>query len=126
MKRKKLAVLLCASLILAATAAGLAVGLKNAADTREIQRLTERLEEADGHIPSDFTKEDMDRFLENADPEVIAGILKKIDENAQAVSLPIVDDNEYTRPPENTPITIIQYDYETGEETINVSEPPVK
>lgn len=126
MKRKKLITLLCAALVLSLASTGLALGLKETSDARELQKLTERLEAGNGQIPDDFTREDMEKFLDLADNETAARILKKIAENAHAVDMPIVDDGEYIPPPSNTPLTYYQYDYETGEESFHTYEPSVK
>lgn len=119
MKRKKLITLLCAALVLSLASTGLALGLKETSDARELQKLTERLEAGNGQIPDDFTREDMEKFFDLADNETAARILKKIAENAHAVDMPIVDGSEYTCPPSNTPLTYIQYDPDTGEETVH-------
>lgn len=118
MKRKKLITLLCAALVLSLASTALALGLQNASDARELQRLTERLEESDGRIPDDFTREDMDKFLSMADNETAARVLKKISENAHALPMTTVDGSKYTCPPSNTPLINYQYDPEAEEKAV--------
>lgn len=86
----------------------------------EITNLTNRLLEADGHIPADFSKADMDRFLSEADPKVIAEIFEKIGKNAKAVSNEIIIPNDPSVRSDNIDSrseTYTEYDFETGETT---------
>lgn len=61
--------------------------------SQEVAALVDRLKNADGHIPEDFTKEDMDKFLADADPEVVSEIMADLCENAEPIPMPIVDES---------------------------------
>lgn len=86
----------------------------------EITNLTNRLLEADGHIPADFSKADMDKFLSEADPKVIAEIFEKIEKNLKPIPDEMVDPNTLTTRSANLISrsgTYTEYDFETGETT---------
>lgn len=117
MKRKLLTCVLCIVLVFAMTAPTFATGVESTVTFQEVQELTSRLEEADGHIPNDFTQEDMDKFLKNAEPELVAEVMKKISENAKPLPIDIIDGQSITAP--EGPRKYIEYDPETKEETIH-------
>ena len=81
---------------------------------QEVSALINRLESANGHIPDDFTKADMDKFLAEADPDVVLEILTNICENAEPVSM----DSEMvaSRTSHNRSETYTEYNPETGVE----------
>jgi len=78
-----------------------------------VEALTQRLISADGHIPADFTKSDMDTFLAEADPKVVSEIFEKIVEKAEPLPDSDVDaaslNQSYARSE-----TYTEYSFETG------------
>jgi hypothetical protein len=85
--------------------------------SEEINSLIERLENANGHIPDDFTQDEMNLFLTGADPEIVSDILNNIYENALPVPLPSVMLSNETD--HNQSEIYFEYDPVTGEETVH-------
>ena len=93
--------------------------VRNALST-EITNLTNRLLEADGHIPADFSKADMDKFLSEADPKIIAEVFEKIEKNLKAVPDEIIIPNDpvaHSVSLNSRSEAYTEYNFDTGEAT---------
>ena len=90
---KKQTIIKLFSIFLIVTLFGQSVQAFNTVESEQLETaqlvtsLIDRLQTADGHIPDDFTKDEMDLFLAEADPEVVADILNHIAENSEPVPM---------------------------------------
>ena len=77
---KKQTIIKLFSIFLIVTLFGQSVQAFNTVESEQLETaqlvtsLIDRLQTADGHIPDDFTKDEMDLFLAEADPEVVADL----------------------------------------------------
>lgn len=106
----------CTSTVIASDA--LPAATDEVLTTQTVATLVDRLEEANGIIPSDFTKAEMDIFLAEADPEDVSNILNKIIEHSTPIPMPTVN-STYTNAAQCRSETYREYDIESGIETIH-------
>ena len=115
---KKQTIIKLFSIFLIVTLFGQSVQAFNTVESEQLETaqlvtsLIDRLQTADGHIPDDFTKDEMDLFLAEADPEVVADILNDIAENAEPVPMPC--EMTVSKTAQNRSETYTEYNPETG------------
>ena len=93
-KKSRFAVLLSMALCASILVNTGAVFATNDATQDKVQSLISRLEEADGGFPIDFSLEDMNSFLELADPVIVSEIMGNISDNAVPIPLPEASSEE--------------------------------